>query len=78
MHVSDMRDAVISAYAGPFWRLKVQQMPDRQVIAIFKSMVNEGRLGPGGKLLKKPHEPSNKPKPVCQQLTIWDFYNKED
>ena len=74
MHVKDMRDAVAAAYSGPAWRLKVLDMPDRQVIAIFKSMVAEGRLGPHGKLLKKPHEPSVE---KYQQLTIWDFMKKE-
>ena len=78
MTVNAMREAVIAAYSGPVWRLKGPEMPDRQVIAIFKSMIDEGRLGPGGKLLKKPSEPTSKGlEPKVQQLTIWDFYDKD-
>ena len=77
-----MREAVIAAYSGPVWRMKVLDMPDRQVIAIFRSMVDDGRLGKNGKIIRKPHQPSIKiasefVEPECQQLTIWDFYDKK-
>ena len=81
MKVEDMRQAVIAAYSGPSWRLKVQVMPDRQVIAIFRSMVEEGRLSPKGKVIKKPHQPTTekpkKPEPYCEQMTIWDLFKEE-
>jgi hypothetical protein len=82
MTVNAMREAVISVYSGPAWRLKVQEMPDRQVIAIFRSMVDEGRLTKNGILAKRPHQPTfevpkKKSEPQCIQLTIWDFYDKD-
>ena len=56
-------------------------MPDRQVIAIFRSMVEEGRLSPKGKVIVKPHQPTpekvKKPEPYCEQVTIWDLFKEE-
>ena len=38
MNVSDMRDHVIALYPeSTSWRQRVNQMPDNQVIAIYKS-----------------------------------------
>ena len=83
MKIRDMRDAITSVYSGPLWRMKVQEMPDRQVIAIFKSMVSEGRLTENGKVIKRTYYQYDRrifPKvsePMCEQLTIWDFYDKD-
>ena len=82
MNVENMRQAVISVYAGPAWRMRVQEMEDRQVIAIFKSMVEEGRLNKSGKLLMRPSQPKRsnpllKEQDDSIQMTIWDYMDKE-
>ena len=83
MTVKDMRDAVASVYSGPAWRLKVQEMSERQVIAIFKDMVEQGRLNNKGKRLVRPSF-VKKPDPVLKeqedsiQMTIWDYLDRKD
>lgn len=72
MTVDKMRCKVAEAYAGPTWRLKVQEMPDKQIIAVYHDMCERGVFEPK----KKPKIKLNK-EPRCEQLTIWDFMNKE-
>ena len=72
MTVNQMRCKVAEAYSGPLWRLKVQEMPDKQIIAVYKDMEQRGVFEPK----KKPKTKLNK-EPKCEQLTIWDFINKE-
>jgi sulfur transfer complex TusBCD TusB component (DsrH family) len=68
MKLDVMRKAVADAYNGPLWRLKVQEMPDRQVIAIYKDLCARGAFEPKPKIKPKLHEEKE-----CIQLTIWDF-----
>jgi proline dehydrogenase len=44
MTVEAMRDQLMHVYHGPTWRKRVKEMDDRQVIAIFRDMVETGRL----------------------------------
>ena len=44
MTTDQMRNAINEVYPGPKWTLKCQTMPDRQVIAIYKSLQERGRL----------------------------------
>lgn len=63
MTVDEMRNYVCKMYTdSPRWRLKVNGMPDRQVIAIYKTMQKRGQ------------QPKKKPKENnTQQLSIFDF-----
>ena len=72
MKIKRMREEIISAYAGPAWRLRVMAMGDRQVVAIYKDMKNKNRIG------KKPRENAVKLKDDGGvQLNIWDFLKEE-
>jgi hypothetical protein len=62
-----MRNALIAAYPGDKWMLKVKAMDNRQVVAIYKNMERTDRLT-SHKRLKK--EPGIK---YCEQVTIWDL-----
>ena len=66
MNVEKMRAALGELY-GPKWRLKCQEMPDRQVVAIYKNLERKGKLK---KPPKKKKEPDIK---KAVQLTIFDF-----
>ena len=39
-----MRSAISEVYEGPRWKRRVAFMPDNQVIAVYKNMVNYGRF----------------------------------
>lgn len=67
MTVDQMRSALCELYTGPKWRLKVQGMPDRQVIAIYKDMQSKGRFTQKNKRKRK--EPK---KATAIQLTVFD------
>lgn len=72
MTIDQMRNALISAYPGPKWKLKVQEMDNRQVVAIYKNMEQTDRLTKKPRLKK---EPGIK---YCEQLTIWDILKGEE
>jgi hypothetical protein len=84
MTVKDMRDAVANVYSGPAWRLRVQEMSERQVIAIFKDMIEQGRLNKNGKRLLRPSAAKKSDNPVLKeqensvQMTIWDIMDRKD
>ena len=40
----DMRERVLSAYAGEGWRKKVEAMTDSQLIQVYKRFLRCGRL----------------------------------
>ena len=40
----NMRDWVRSAYPGPNWKKKVDKMSDDQIIALYYSLVKQGRI----------------------------------
>ena len=73
MTTNQMRSALVQAYPGPKWKLKVSEMEDRQVFAVYKNMQRRGNL--------KKHkwkdsifmEPLPKQTEKYEQLTIWDF-----
>lgn len=44
MSIEQMRAAVISVYPGKKWKERVDRMPDAQVVAIYKSFVQEGKI----------------------------------
>lgn len=72
MTVDKMRCKVAEAYEGPVWRFKVQEMSNRQVIAVYKDMERRGVFEPK----KTPKNKLNK-EPECIQMTIWDYMKKE-
>lgn len=71
MTTEKMRAAIERVYAGPTWRLRVQAMDDRQVVAIYKSMKEEGRLD------SSKEGSRTKLKDNSQQMTIWDILNEK-
>ena len=44
MEVYIMRDWVKSAYPGPNWKAKVDKMPDAQILALYKSLIKQGKI----------------------------------
>ncbi len=69
MTVEQMRSAIIKVYPGPKWKLSVQGMDARQVIAIYKNFIRTGKFNEPKK--KKPVYAE----PRCEQLTIFDYLN---
>lgn len=72
MTVEQMREKIIHVYAGPTWRFRVQGMEDRQVIAIYKHMCEDGVFERKPKQKKKTntlHE---------EQLTIFDLLKEDE
>ena len=63
--VDQMRCRLAEVYPGPRWRLKCMQMPERQVIAIYKNMSEKDRFN-----VKKKKRGKKEPKAV--QLTMFD------
>ena len=70
--VEQMREAVIEAYAGPAWRLRVMAMGEKQVIAIYKDMLKRGYLD------KKPSENAINMSEEGVQMNIWDYLSSND
>ena len=73
MTVEEMREKITHVYAGPTWRCRVQGMDDRQVIAIYMHMVEDG-------IFDKIKKDSKRKKANTlheEQLTIFDLL-KED
>lgn len=44
MTVSQMRARIAEVYAGKAWRLKVDNMPEYQVIAVYHSFKESGKF----------------------------------
>lgn len=72
MTTEKMRAEIEKVYAGPTWRLRVQAMDDRQVVAIYRSMKEEGRLGKNREGFR------TKPDDNSQQITIWDILKEQN
>ena len=80
MTVEEMRTAIIDVYSGPTWRLRVLGMEDRQVIAIYKHMKQEGtfeRVRLERRKREKMQEKSAFPSENAQQITIWDILKEQ-
>lgn len=67
MTSDEMREKLADLYPGMSWRLKCQTMPERQVVAIFKSLEKRG------KFLKKPEKKKRDPATEPIQITIYDI-----
>ena len=68
MTVKQMREALTYVYGGPLWQIRIKEMDDRQVIAIYSDMERSGRLE--GKNQKKKMEPGIR---KARQITIFDL-----
>ena len=44
MSVMQMREEIAKVYAGPKWKDRVSHMPDAQVIAVYYSFKQRGKL----------------------------------
>lgn len=73
MTTEQMRSRLADLYPGPKWKLKCQTMPDRQVVAIFKSLTERDFLKQ--KKLKKKNEPGVM---EAVQLSIFDLPEMKD
>lgn len=71
MTVEAMRDKISRVYDGPKWKYKVRNMPRRQVIAIYYSMLEKGTFN-------KPDVKKNLTGPEYIQMTIWDLPKGEN
>jgi hypothetical protein len=68
-----MRSALIQAYPGPNWKIRVQEMPTRQIVAVYKNLERTGNLKEHKwkkTTFKEPLKPNTE---KYEQLTIWDF-----
>ena len=63
MNVDRMRAEIIKVYPGRVgWALKVCDMPDEQVAAIYKRMLKNGQLKKDPVVEKKPDIPKKDPR----------------
>ena len=74
MYVEQMRKQIEEAYSGPAWRMRVRGMDRKQVIAVYKSMKEDGRFD----RLKKERKQREKMKEEGVQLNIWDFIDPDN
>lgn len=65
MTVDQMVNRISEVY--PYWRAAIQEMDNRRIIAIYKSMERDGRFEKASK--------AKKPEQKQIQLTIWDILN---
>lgn len=68
MTTEQMREKLAEAYSGPKWQLRLAQMEDRQIVAIYKCMKQTGQLE--RKKLRKKMEPGIR---KAIQITIFDL-----
>lgn len=47
MSVQQMRAAIYDVYPGRKWKIKVQNMPDDQVVAVYYSFLEKGKFKEG-------------------------------
>lgn len=47
MSIQQMRAAIYDVYPGRKWKIKVQNMPDDQVIAVYYSFLAKGKFKDG-------------------------------
>lgn len=66
--IAHMRTAVANVYDHFTWRRKVELMPDRQVAAIYRKWLHEGRFGIVAK--KRREQPYH-------QMDIFEFLPEE-
>jgi len=69
MTVDQMRCALAEVYPGPKWRLKCQTMPERQVVAIYKSLSEKDKLHKKSRKAKRKEPGISK----AIQITIFDL-----
>ena len=44
MTINNMREWVLSAYPGEKWAQKVKNMSDGQILAVYQSLVKQGKI----------------------------------
>ena len=70
MTIERMREEIANAYPGPNWRMSVQGMHDRQVIAVYKNFLARDQF-------RKAKKRKKDIGPPCEQMTIFDLLEKE-
>ena len=71
MNVNQMREAISHAYPGERWKARCACMRSNQVIAIYHSLANQGKLN------RKPKKPAKEESKAGIQLTIFDMLKEE-
>ena len=66
MNKSRERNALYDCYPTVTWKRRVREMPDNQVIAIYKKFEAEGRFD-------GTYRPKEKPKEEFHQMDIFEF-----
>lgn len=67
MLISVMREKVRSAYPGYSWERRVDMMDNRQIFAIYMSMLRKGKFDkPKNSRSKQQYE-------VCHQMTLFEY-----
>lgn len=61
-----VREAVINAYPGEYWRMRVLRMSSSQVYAIYHSLKR-----------RKPKALESKDTDIYTQMTIYDYFNEK-
>lgn len=65
MTIEYMREKIAEVYPGVGWKVKCRDMPDNQVVAIYRSFIEKGLFNKK-KRLKKQIKPSN-------QINMFDY-----
>lgn len=73
MTVQKMRELLLDVYGGPLWRMRLNEMSGKQIVAIYSEMERKGKLH--GKNLSKKMEPGIK---KATQLSIFDMPEFKD
>lgn len=71
MTLDQMREEITTVYPGPNWKLSVQGMSDRQVVAVYKKFLETGKFEDKFRRTRKKGA-----EPPCEQITIFDLLKK--
>lgn len=73
-----MKDYVIKAYPGDRWKLRVQQMENRQIAAIYHNLIERNRFKDRKAKSSRPLSLLPKdPYGNYEQMTIFDYMNNK-
>lgn len=70
MTVEGMRDYIANAYPGIGWHIRVANMHEPQVIAIYRNMIERDRRKKHFEKIMKGRKPVTE---KCHQISIWEW-----
>ena len=71
MTMNEMRKYVSDSYPGVGWKSKVAVMPERQVVAVYKSLINRKPKAAVKTVLAAEADPYMEVEP--HQIDIWEY-----